>query len=93
MKIIFFSPDLPIDAGLQYGRLTGDGNMVHINDLTAKLFGFRKPFIQGYCTANLVMKHLSQKCRGGVIIQSPRYSEIHRAILYLPKTPWPLNLM
>ncbi len=50
---------VPHDMGIQYGKVSGDLNMVHTTAFAAKLFGYRKPFIQGLCTANYVLKHLT----------------------------------
>ncbi len=41
-----------------YGRASGDKNIVHTTKFTSALFGFGKPFIQGLCTANLIMSRL-----------------------------------
>ena len=54
------------DAGVQYGKLSGDKNPVHISSVAAKLFGFSKPFIQGLCTANYVLKELAQISQGKI---------------------------
>jgi acyl dehydratase len=53
-----FSIDVPEDMGFQYGKISGDLNMVHTTRMAAKLFGHPKPFIQGLCTANYVLKSL-----------------------------------
>lgn len=42
-----------------YGSASGDKNIVHTTAFTSKLFGYRKPFIQGLCTANLILSKLS----------------------------------
>ncbi len=41
-----------------YGRASGDKNIVHTTKFTSRLFGFGRPFIQGLCTANLIMSKL-----------------------------------
>jgi len=51
--------EVPDDMGVQYGKVSGDMNMVHTTKFAARIFGFRKPFIQGLCTANYVLKHLT----------------------------------
>lgn len=61
-----FDISIANDAGVQYGNLSGDKNPVHISSVAAKLFGFSKPFIQGYCTANYVMKELAQISNGKI---------------------------
>ncbi|HNX23216.1 MAG TPA: MaoC/PaaZ C-terminal domain-containing protein [Spirochaetota bacterium] len=42
-----------------YGSASGDKNIVHTTPLTSRLFGYRRPFIQGLCTANLILSKLS----------------------------------
>jgi len=41
-----------------YGRASGDKNIVHTTKFASRLFGFGRPFIQGLCTANLIMSRL-----------------------------------
>lgn len=48
---------VPADMGIQYGKVSGDMNMVHTTPFFVKLFGFKKPFIQGLCTANYVLSN------------------------------------
>lgn len=45
-----------------YGHASGDRNIVHTTLLSARIFGYRKPFVQGLCTANLIMSKLC--CKG-----------------------------
>jgi len=42
-----------------YGSASGDKNIVHTTAFTSRLFGYRRPFIQGLCTANLILSRLS----------------------------------
>jgi len=51
--------DVPEDLGLRYGKVSGDLNLVHTTRLAAKIFGHPRPFIQGLCTANHVLRHLT----------------------------------
>lgn len=48
------------DMGVAYGHVSGDMNVVHTSSAAARLFGYRKPFIQGLCTANYVLKALTE---------------------------------
>ncbi len=41
-----------------YGQASGDKNIVHTKKFTSSLFGFGRPFIQGLCTANMIMSKL-----------------------------------
>jgi len=42
-----------------YGRASGDKNIVHTTIFASRLFGYSRPFIQGLCTANLILSKLS----------------------------------
>lgn len=42
-----------------YGSASGDKNIVHTTTFASRLFGYRRPFIQGLCTANLILSKLS----------------------------------
>jgi len=48
---------VPKNMGLQYGAVSGDMNMVHTTTFFAKIFGFKRAFIQGLCTANYVVSN------------------------------------
>lgn len=41
-----------------YGSASGDKNIVHTTTFASRLFGYRRPFIQGLCTANLILSRL-----------------------------------
>ncbi len=45
--------------GVVYGRVSGDPNAMHTTRMGARLFGHQKPFLQGFCTMNLVLKALT----------------------------------
>lgn len=49
---------VPATMGIDYGFVSGDLNMVHTTNLFAKLFGFKRAFIQGLCCANIVLSQL-----------------------------------
>lgn len=51
---------VPADMGLAYGRLSGDMNPVHTSRLGARLFGLKRPFLQGLGLRNLVVRHLAE---------------------------------
>ena len=46
---------IPKSRGLDYGKVSGDLAIVHTTHLAAKIFGFKRGFIQGLCTANMVI--------------------------------------
>lgn len=52
--------DIPKNMGLRYGPISGDLNPTHLHPITARLFAHTRPFIQGYCTVNYVIKHLTE---------------------------------
>ncbi|MDO5533190.1 MAG: MaoC/PaaZ C-terminal domain-containing protein [Propionibacteriaceae bacterium] len=41
---------LPGDLGRQYATVSGDVNPIHLNALTARLFGFKRPIVHGMWT-------------------------------------------
>ena len=47
------------DMGLAYGKVSGDMNLVHTTAMGARLFGYSRPFVQGLCTANYILKTLT----------------------------------
>jgi len=49
---------IPKTLAQRYGSVSGDKNIVHTSATIAKLFGYERPFIQGLCTANLIMREL-----------------------------------
>ena len=51
---------IPTDLGVRYGRLSGDMNP-HVTPAGAARAGFRRPFLQGLCTANLVVTELTRR--------------------------------
>jgi hypothetical protein len=54
VKEIYF--DISPGLGLEYGLVSGDLNPLHTSYLLAKAFGYDRPFLQGACTANFVLK-------------------------------------
>jgi hypothetical protein len=44
-----------------YGHASGDRNIVHTTLFAARIFGYRRPFVQGLCTANLIMAKLCMR--------------------------------
>lgn len=47
---------IPAGLGLRYGHLSGDLNPLHTGRLLSRLFGIKRPFIQGGCTIHLLLK-------------------------------------
>lgn len=41
---------LPSDLGRQYAAVSGDVNPIHLNALTSRLFGFKRPIVHGMWT-------------------------------------------
>ena len=50
---------LAADLGRRYGRVSGDFNPVHGGGLLARLFGGRRPFLQGLGLRNAVLRELA----------------------------------
>ena len=54
------SVDIPDGAGIAYGRLSGDLNLVHTTKGAARLFGYPAPFVQGFYLINQVLKTFTE---------------------------------
>lgn len=52
--------------GSRYGKLSGDLNPLHISSVGARLLGHSGSFVQGLCTANLLMATLGSHWRRSV---------------------------
>ena len=50
---------VPVNGGLKYGEISGDLNPIHTSEVLAKLFGYKRPFIQGMWTVNFLNKYFS----------------------------------
>lgn len=50
---------LAADLGRRYGQVSGDFNPVHTGSLLARLFGVRRPFLQGLGLRNAVVRELT----------------------------------
>jgi len=59
---IIYQKDYDVSSrmGIDYGFVSGDLNLVHTTNTMAKIFGFKRAFIQGLCTANIVIAHLPE---------------------------------
>lgn len=47
--------------GLRYGLLSGDMNPIHTIKMISRIFGYKKPFVQGLYVVNLINKTLSER--------------------------------
>lgn len=50
---------LAADLGRRYGRVSGDFNPVHTGGMLGRLFGVRRPFLQGLGLRNAVVRELT----------------------------------
>jgi len=57
---------IPMDLARRYGDCSGDQSIVHTSPRIAKIFGYERTFIQGLCSANLIMSRL---CKAGIKLQ------------------------
>jgi hypothetical protein len=49
---------LPEDMGRRFGSVSGDYNPVHTTALAARMFGMKRPFVQGLCLRNAMLREL-----------------------------------
>ncbi len=56
---------LPASLGRRYALASGDINPIHLSRLTARLFGFPRPILHGYCTEALTAHALIEGPLGG----------------------------
>ncbi len=49
---------LPADLGRRFGRVSGDRNPVHTTAFAARLFGMKRPFLQGLGLRNALVREL-----------------------------------
>ena len=54
----FASIPLPLDLGRRFGRVSGDSNPVHTTPFAARLFGMKRPFLQGLGLRNALVREL-----------------------------------
>lgn len=52
---------LPGDLGRQYAAVSGDANPIHLNALTARVFGFKRPIVHGMWTHARVLAALEPR--------------------------------
>jgi acyl dehydratase len=48
---------IPTNMGVDFGRISGDMNIVHTTSLAARMIGYSKPFIQGFCIVNYMLQY------------------------------------
>ena len=51
---------VPPRMGVQFARLSGDSNFVHIHHITARLLGFRRAFIQGSAIESYAVRYVRE---------------------------------
>ena len=70
---------LPQNLGLQYAKASGDFNPIHLNPLTAKLFGFERHIIHGMWSASKILALLEKR-----VGQSFEFTVLFKTPIYLP---------
>jgi hypothetical protein len=78
---------LRADHGRRYARAAGDYNPIHLSALTARLFGYRRAILQGYCTQALIAHALIEHLLGGEPERLRRLRIAFRRPLLLPAEP------
>jgi acyl dehydratase len=72
---------LPGDLGRRYGAVSGDRNPIHLHDITAKAFGFKRAIAHGMWTKARALAALDARLPGAFTVEA----EFRRPIL-LPAT-------
>ncbi|WP_440683568.1 MaoC family dehydratase [Cysteiniphilum halobium] len=49
---------IPSNFAKQYGHIAGDLNFIHISNFAARLFGYKKAFLQGMASCNFIIKYI-----------------------------------
>ena len=76
---------VPKKMGSNYGWVSGDLNFVHTTNFLAKLFGYKRAFVQGLCTAHYVLANLPDNMRPtnfNINFMKPVYTDSHITIKY-----------
>jgi acyl dehydratase len=76
--------DLPGNLGRRYARVSGDFNPIHLWPWSARLLGFRRPLLHGFCTQAVVAHALIAELLGGDPRALRRLQISFRAPLFLP---------
>lgn len=77
---------LRANHGRRYARASGDFNPIHLWRVTAMPFGYRRPVLQGFCTAAMVAHGLIEAVCGGEPAALRRIRVVLRSPLLLPAT-------
>jgi acyl dehydratase len=75
---------LGADAGRRYARVSGDWNPIHLWSWSARVFGFHRPILHGFCTEAMVAHALIEHRFGGDPAALRRLRIAFRAPLPLP---------
>lgn len=75
---------LPANLGWRYARLSGDYNPIHLWPWSARLLGFRRPILHGYCIEALVAHILISELLAGESRALRRLVIAFRAPILLP---------
>lgn len=76
--------DLPGNLGRRYARVSGDFNPIHLWPWSARLLGFRRPLLHGFCIQAIVAHALIAELLGGDPRALRRLQISFRAPLFLP---------
>ena len=75
---------LPGDLGRRYARVSGDFNPIHLWGWTARLLGYDRPILHGYCTEAMIARALTERLWSGDPTALRRLRVAFRAPLALP---------
>ena len=74
--------DFPAKLGREYAKASGDHNPIHTQYLFAKLAGFKRPILHGWCTISMLAKEIEEWAGSTVIAVNTKF----KAPVYLPSS-------
>lgn len=75
---------LPANLGRRYARVSGDFNPIHLWGWSARLLGYERPILHGFCTEAMIARALTERLWGGDPTALRRLRVAFRAPLALP---------
>ena len=76
--------EIPSNMGRRFAKVSGDVNPIHLSDLTAKLFGFKKAIIHGVWSMSRTMAELESKLSSDALNNSLEFNVEFKLPVFLP---------